>query len=93
MSIAGGVSWEEPISTLKEISGWWILGSGYVAGVWIGLDKSSSSHDFVLRKCHFSINPALLYLRTFLYLFYIAPWSCKLHALPMLTACSCIVVY
>ena len=33
MSIAGGVSWEEPISTLKEISGWWILGSGYVAGV------------------------------------------------------------
>lgn len=23
MSIAGGVSWEEPISTLKEISGWW----------------------------------------------------------------------
>jgi len=23
MSIAGGVSWEEPVSTLKEISGWW----------------------------------------------------------------------
>lgn len=27
MSIAGGVSWEEPVSTLKEISGWWRLGS------------------------------------------------------------------